>query len=151
MRSPMAEAVLRQLAADARDTTLVVCSAGLRAIRGRPADPRASTVAARMGWRLDEHRAQPLTRALVDEATVIFVMDWRNEAELVARFPDAERKVLLLGAFGPQGAPGAPAIPDPYLGDIETVETCYAQLVPAVRAVAERFGPSRRRSAVATD
>jgi protein-tyrosine phosphatase len=139
MRSPMGEVLLRAAAERSGDSDLVVVSAGLRAAPGCPADPRARAAAHQFGVSLDAHRAQPITRELIDAADVVFVMDWRNEAELIDRFPDAADKVVLLGAFGAPDSREAPVILDPYAEQEEGVAACYRRLRLAVDAVAARM------------
>src|SRR5689334_14366200 len=86
IRSPMCEALLRDIAERAGDTALTIESAGLHATPGKPADPRARTAAANFGLSLESHRASRLVAETVDRADVVFVMDWLNEAQLIARF-----------------------------------------------------------------
>jgi protein-tyrosine-phosphatase len=71
-------------------------------------------------------------------ADVVFAMDYRNEVDVVHRFPWAEGKVVLLGAFA-RGRNVDVAIPDPYTEDEATLVDCYARLVAAVDAVAEQL------------
>lgn len=132
IRSPMGEVLLRKYA----DAPVEVRSAGLAARAGKSADPRAVELAPSFGVRLDAHEAQPLDAALVAWADVILVMDWRNEVELIGRFPDARAKVLMLGAWRAPGA-RARAISDPYTGSLDDVRRCYALLAPAVRRFAD--------------
>jgi low molecular weight protein-tyrosine phosphatase len=132
IRSPMAEALFRRAAAE-RQPSLSVRSAGTRAVAGRPADPRAVTEAAGFDVNLASHRAQPLSKDLVGQADIIAVMDLLNEAEVVAGYPAASSKVVLLGAFdGPTTLAGA-IIPDPYMEDTAQVRQCYRRLVDSTR------------------
>lgn len=135
IRSPMGEALLRRELAALGDTRWRVSSAGVHARAGKPADSRGVRLAPEFGVSLDAHQAQPLTPALIEQATVIFVMDWRNEAELVATYPQAEHKVVLLGAFG-LGTRAQRVITDPYDEDIEAVRRAYREVEAAVRALA---------------
>lgn len=138
IRSPMGEALLRRALEARGGTRWRVASAGVHARAGKRADPRGVTLAPEFGVSLEAHQAQPLTDALIDGSAVIFVMDWRNEAELVARFPRAEAKVVLLGAFG-RAAGASRVITDPYDEDIEAVRRAYREVDAAVRAVAPRL------------
>ena len=68
-----------------------------------------------MGIILDRHRAGRLSEELVNRADLVVVMDFLNEADVIARFPSAASKVRLLGSF--LGENGRPAeIRDPYSG-----------------------------------
>lgn len=113
-------------------------SAGLHARLGKAADPRARAAAPEFGVSLESHRATPLISEAVERADVVFVMDWLNEAQLIARFPGSESKVLLLGAFGRANAHASP-IPDPYSEADAAVTACYRRLDVAIRAVASKI------------
>jgi O-antigen/teichoic acid export membrane protein/protein-tyrosine-phosphatase len=131
LRSPMAAALLRR-----HDRALSVESAGLHAEPGRPADPRARQLAPEFGVTLDEHATRRLTDDMISAADLIVVMDRLNETELLARWPDAMDRVLLLGA----AAGTSPVeIPDPFVGDVATVRRCYRLLHVAVGALAQRL------------
>jgi len=139
LRSPMAAVLFaRDLAAHLRDR-ISVRSAGLHAVPGRQADARGREVAAELGISLEAHRTRLLTAELVESSDAIFVMDYLNEAKLLARFPHAELKVFLLGAFGdPRDA--SLVIPDPYTGSLSDVRQCYETLSHRVHALQEQFG-----------
>jgi protein-tyrosine phosphatase len=107
-------------------------SAGTHAVDGRPADPRGIVVAQLLGVHLDTHRARRLCGEQVAAADLILAMDFVNEAEIVARFPEAGDKVVLLGRFGP----GPVQIPDPFMGDEEAIRGAFQQIILSL----ERFG-----------
>jgi protein-tyrosine phosphatase len=146
IRSPMAEWMLRRRLPDFDLTELVVRSAGLRAAPGRGADPRARAIAPAFGVSLEAHVAQPVTAELVERATLIFVMDHANETELLARFPAADGKVLLLGAFARGSRSARYAIPDPYDGTELDIRGCYERLERAVTALAAGIATSAGRT-----
>lgn len=144
MRSPMAAALLRRrVANDGR--TVAIESAGTNARAGRSAEPRAIAAAVAHGISLDEHGATLVTEEAMRTADVVFAMDYRNETELVHRFPWAEDRIALLGAFALDGCVDA-SIPDPYSQDDATLEECYARLVVAVDAVARQLDGSTERT-----
>jgi protein-tyrosine-phosphatase len=109
-------------------------SAGLFAKEGKAADPRAIE-AARLLYDLDlsSHSASPLTSKHVGEADAIFVMDRRNEAQLLERFPGAAQRVFLLAQFSKSQTHPNLELPDPYTGSLEDVVACC-------RSVAECIG-----------
>ena len=97
LRSPMAAALYRrELASNGRGDEDVF-SAGLIPPGGRPADPRGRRLAPSFGVSLEDHSSQVVTEDLVARADLIVAMDRDNEARLVARFPNAGRKLVLLG------------------------------------------------------
>jgi low molecular weight protein-tyrosine phosphatase len=131
IRSALAAALTRRHGA-ALDVKLDrVQSAGLGARAGREADARAVAAGRGLGVDLADHRAQPLSRALVDGATVIYVMDRMNEAQLLARFPDAAPKLRRLGALAI--TEDGDVIGDPYVLDAEAVAAVAARIDRATR------------------
>lgn len=132
MRSPMAEAMFRKSAAEANLCHLGIRSAGLHAVPGSEAHPRALAASQEVGLSLAQHRAQLLTAELVSQADVIFAMDFRNKAEMLALYPDAGDKILMLSAYG-DGPTRYREIPDPYFGDLEATRHCYAVLQTCIR------------------
>lgn len=139
IRSPMCEALLRDIALRAGDPDLTIESAGLHATPGKPADLRARVAAANFGVSLESHRATRLGAEAVERADVVFVMDWLNEAQLLARFPNSQSKVVLLGSFGRVGSHLPPVVPDPYSEGAEAVTACFERLDVAVHTIARQI------------
>jgi protein-tyrosine phosphatase len=140
MRSPLAAAVCR-LEASRRGLKVIVDSAGLHAVAGRAADPRAARVADSLGVSLNGHTAQPVTPALVAAADLILVMDHANDAELVARFPGAWPKVRLLGVFSGDADGGV--IADPYDADPGVLAASAERIASAVRRLLGLLEPAQ--------
>ena len=138
MRSPMAEAIFRQCTAGTHILVSAV-SAGLHAIPGGAAHPRAVAASSEIGLSLAEHRAQLLSPEMVSEADVIFVMDFQNKAEVLALYPEAREKVLMLSAYA-DGTDRCREIPDPYSGDLETTRRCYALLQTCIHHLSAELG-----------
>jgi protein-tyrosine phosphatase len=138
MRSPMAEAIFRQITAGTHILVSAV-SAGLHAIPGGAAHPRAVAASSEIGLSLVEHRAQLLSPEMVSEADVIFVMDFQNKAEVLALYPEARGKVVMLSAYA-EGAERYREIPDPYFGDLEATRRCYALLQTCIHNLAAELG-----------
>lgn len=121
-------------------------SAGTAAHAGDRADPRGVSAAKEMGILLDEHRAGRLSDELVDRADLIVVMDFLNEADVVARFPAAAGKVRLLGSF--LGQDGRPAeIRDPYSGSQDDVRASFQTIARAIDALAATLSLAGTREA----
>lgn len=134
MRSAVGDALLTHLAESRPD--LRIESAGVAAIPGRPADPRAERFAQSLGLSLESHRSRPISAAMVAKADVILVMDLLNEARLLARYPAAASRVRLLGEFDP--VPGSAEIPDPYLVDESRAHECFARVARCIAQLALR-------------
>ena len=114
-----------------------VMSGGVFAKAGREADRRAVSAGANLGIDLSAHRAQPLTTPLIERASVVYVMDRLNEAELVARFPAAQSKLRRLGAIAPDN--GDDVIADPYVLDAAAVVAVAERIDRATRVLAKEL------------
>ena len=133
MRSPMAEALMKQALTEAGFVQQVdVVSAGLHAVPGREAHPWARAASADFGISLEQHRAKLLTPEMVERADCIFAMDFQNKAELLALYPESRHKIRMLSAYA-EGRSQYREIPDPYLGDIEITRSCYRELQKCIR------------------
>jgi protein-tyrosine-phosphatase/glycosyltransferase involved in cell wall biosynthesis len=139
IRSPMAEAILRQALLERASPGRVVASAGLYAQRGQQADPRARRLARDFGVSLEAHRARPLTPRMMAQADLVVPMDALIEAELRGRFPWAHDKIGPLFTLGADGRRRAIEIHDPYDGTPEEIRSCYARLAASVRLQAEHL------------
>jgi len=133
IRSALAEALTRHHAAAAGVRCDQVVSAGMSARPGREADPRAVAAGRELGVDLAAHRAQPLTGALADRASVIYVMDRLNEAKLLARYPQASSKIRRLGALATTEE--GDVIADPYVLDAAAVAAVAKRIDRATRAI----------------
>jgi len=130
----MSAALLRKSLGDT--SPLSVISAGLFVKSGKTADPRARAAAASFGISLEQHRAQPLTSEITEQADLILVMDFENEAVLLHRFPQAGGKTFLLGAFPSENRALSIEITDPYEGDLNDVQRSFRRLNDHVRGLA---------------
>jgi protein-tyrosine-phosphatase len=133
IRSPMAEALFKQNADKMGLKNFHVRSAGIHAKPCAGADPRSLAVAQEFGVNLNQHRARPITRELIENADAIFVMDSLNEARLLDRYPQSWRKLYPLSSFCKPGQIKNGEISDPYRGDIEDVRRCYHILQACVQ------------------
>jgi tRNA threonylcarbamoyl adenosine modification protein (Sua5/YciO/YrdC/YwlC family) len=110
-RSPLAAAMLRRRLAQRLGCPesaleahgLVVRSAGVEAVEGRPASPSLLRVAKEApGGPLDlsSHRSRRLTEGLVEQATHVFCMERRHLEEVLAFFPLRAKDVRLVDPEG---------------------------------------------------
>jgi L-threonylcarbamoyladenylate synthase len=98
-RSVMAEYLLKKKMADAKRQDVDVVSAGTFAFFGMT--PTRETLKLIQGIGLDasDHRAQRVTAELVDQADLILVMERRHRDDLLRQYPQAEKRIHLLGEF----------------------------------------------------
>ena len=151
-RSPMGEAVLRQLAEQTilgDGTTLaerlVVSSAGTSGWHvGEPMDPRARDALARRGYADRGHRAQSFETRWFDATDLVVCMDRGHQQTLVSlsrgragddRYLD---RLVMLRSFDPR-AGGAVDVPDPYYGDDAEFESCLDLVEAGCRGLASHL------------
>ena len=128
----MCEALFLKNFEVSRPDGVSVISAGLNAAPGRATELRARKVAPEFGVSLENHLAQMVTVEMVEWADVIFVMDFENEAHLLARYPQIFRKVFMLRSYAYRSNRQV-EIPDPYWGDEAEVRACYQILDECIR------------------
>ena len=133
MRSPMCEALMRR--AVASNPQIRVTSAGLHAIPGRIAEPRALLAAMEFGISLENHRARLLSAEMVRETDVIFAMDYQNQVQLLSRYPEARDKIFMLAAYADKPYRSV-EIGDPYYMGEDATRSCYAILNTCIQNLA---------------
>jgi protein-tyrosine-phosphatase/predicted ATP-grasp superfamily ATP-dependent carboligase len=146
IRSAMAEVLLRKyLQGSPGQPAIEVASAGLTDQPQERADSRSRAIAGEFGTSLDHHRPRRLTPDLIDQADLIFVMDYFNAARMLVSFRTARAKVFYLGAFGRERGSRKPEISDPNLGTLADVRSCYRVLDSHVRKLATALGEAQAK------
>jgi protein-tyrosine-phosphatase len=140
-RSPMAEALLRELLRQKNVEGVEVASAGTSAATGEGASEGGYLVGLECGLDMSGHQAQPLTHELVESYDLILCMSEHHLAR--ARMLGAGDKAHLLGEFA--GKPRHEAdVPDPFGGDLEDYRATYrafAEMLPTVIERIQAAGP----------
>lgn len=116
-RSPMAEALLRQMLPAAR-----VSSAGLGALVGRPAEPFAQELMRERGIDISAHRARQITAELVRDSELVLVMESGQVRDLERVSGTARGRTFRLGHWGDF------EIPDPYEQPREAFERALREI-----------------------
>ena len=133
-RSPMAEAVLRQMARERGCESLSVRSAGLSALPGEPAADAARLVVRQHGATLENHASRPLTEDDVAWADRILTMTHSHLERLRASFPEsAAAPKTLLQLLGSDRD-----IADPFSAEPAVYERCLATMLPALEALCDQ-------------
>jgi protein-tyrosine-phosphatase len=80
---------------------------------------------------------------MVNQADVIFAMDYHNQVQLLSRCVGAKKKVFLLSAYA--SADYRPLeILDPYYMDMEGTRRCYSILNTCIQNLARGFSARNR-------
>src|SRR5512138_3898914 len=135
-RSALAEAVARREAIERGLQDVEVTSAGTSAWEGAPASDGALLVALERGLDLSMHRAQQLTRELVQSHDVVLAMGPHHQERAEAL--GGEGRTYLLTAFA-GGQAAARAINDPFGGDLDQYRETLSELQSEIRRVFDRL------------
>jgi protein-tyrosine phosphatase len=128
-RSPMAEAIGRQLIAerigcgeaDIEEHGVIIASTGIAAMTGGRASPQGIEVMAGMGLDISQHCAQPVTEQMVRHADLILTMTRGHREALVAQWPDAASRTEVLRVDGKD-------LSDPIGESVEEYRRCAEQI-----------------------
>ncbi len=136
-RSPMAEAIFNALA-ERGAVPARAESAGLYALPQSPASGEMRVVAKQMGLSLEEHRARPLSRKMLEEASLVLCMT-QGQAEQLGRIcPEQQGKIWALRRC----AGGEGDVSDPFGGSLEVYQRCAEELEPLCAAILKKIADS---------
>jgi protein-tyrosine phosphatase len=136
-RSPLAE-VMAKAALSAEGIVAVVESCGTSALTGQRAEAGARDAAEALGLVLDAHRAQPVTRELVTNATLVVCVTDRHRDHVRQFFPRERAKIVSFDELT-----GLGDIADPYGGDDEDYRALREQLASGMPAIVARIKVAR--------
>ncbi len=128
-RSPMAEALFKAHA----PADVHIASAGIGALVGHAADDTAQQLMQQRGIDISAHTTRQLSRAMVNEADLILVMETRHQQHIHRVHPTTCGKVHLLGKWHKL------EVPDPYQRSREHFTHALALIEQGVDAWAERL------------
>ncbi len=133
-RSPMAEVVCRKLLADELhcltsqlpEKGIEIASAGIAADFGSPASTDAVVLLNQEDVDLSQHRSQPLTEQLLDQADYVFTMTGHHRDVVLHHRADLEEQTFVLGVHGRD-------IPDPIGAGPEVYRQCKEAIVAGIK------------------
>lgn len=137
-RSSMAEALLKFYIAGEPDIAhkFKIISAGTHAATGNPANIQAVRALDEMGIDISAHRAQKLTRELIEKADLILTMESAQEIYVSAIMPQAKNKTHTLMQYAGRKVKD---IADPYGQSEETYRDCATQIKMVVVDIIPRL------------
>ncbi len=138
-RSPMAEALLKHALSGQPEPlkSWKIVSAGVAARGGERVSENSVTALKKVGIDLKGHQSQPLTRQLLNDATVVLCMTESHRAMIQFHFDPAPRHIYLFREFMPRTA--EKEICDPYGGPLAEYEACRDEMVEAIPGLIEFF------------
>ncbi len=139
-RSPLAEAIARKVAIERGLPDVEPSSAGTSAHAGAPASDGALLVGMERNMDLTTHRAQSLTRELVQNSDLILAMG-PHHLERVEALGGGGR-AFLLSEYASHGASVRP-ISDPVGAELEVYRATATELEEEIRRVLDRITAER--------
>jgi len=135
-RSPLAEAIARDLATRRQLTDVTFASAGTSAWDDAPASDGALLVGLERNLDLNSHRARQLTRDIVGDADLILAMGPHHLERIEAL--SGVGKAHLLTGFASHGHDARP-ISDPFGGDLDVYRAAADELTREIGRVFDRL------------
>jgi protein-tyrosine-phosphatase len=139
-RSPLAEALGRDMAGRRGLTDLAFESAGTAAWDGAPASDGALLVGLERNLDLNAHRARQLSRDVVDRADLVLAMGAHHLERIEAL--GGAGKAHLLTAYASRGQ-DTRTITDPFGGDLEAYRNSADEIARLLDAVLIRLAEGR--------
>jgi protein-tyrosine-phosphatase len=135
-RSPMAEALLKQLLAErVPSETVGIRSAGIGTVAGMPASPHAVAAMKERGLDIGHHRSQPVTRELVAESDLVLTMTGYHREAIRHQWPEYAGKVFTLAEYVGR----ADEVPDPFGGSLAEYRCTAESLAELLAAVVQQM------------
>ena len=135
-RSPMAAGILKKMLVDEKVSGISVYSAGTAAMEGMPATELAAKTTAEWGMDISEHRSQPVTDALVEQADLILTMTPEHREEVLLHDVGAAGKIFLLKSFPEPVKPGpAYSVRDPIGGGASDYQRSFLEIEESLRRI----------------
>jgi protein-tyrosine phosphatase len=140
-RSPIAEGIMRKIAAD-RKLNIEFDSAGTSSWHaGEHPDKRAILVAAKHGIDISGLVARPFTREDYKNFDRIYVMDETNLEDVLALASGEEDREKVKLFLDEAGGYFFTSVPDPYYGRDDGFEKVYAMLEEAGKKIFDKIQP----------
>ena len=138
IRSPFAASLVATALGE--DRQVVVASAGVAAVAGRPPHPVALELATLRSVDLHSHAASPVSVESVAASDAIFVMDVPQLVWMRRHFPAARSKTFLLTCLAPDTDL---EVKDPYAGTQAQFQACFDHIARAVQPLISELRESR--------
>jgi protein-tyrosine-phosphatase len=119
-------------------TPLRVVSAGFHNESNRPADPMMVGLAASHGLNIDGWSSRRLTRTMLINSDIVFVMELSHIRRVREEFPEASEKTFLLGMASVDSSRTG-EIEDPYGQERRVYERCLEQIFRCVKIIVKEI------------
>jgi protein-tyrosine-phosphatase len=129
----MAVGILEKILGQELLRSVELDSAGVDAQPGQGASSGALAATREHGIDISDHVSKRLTRALVQKADLILVMQRSHLDRVRELCPSRIEHVMLLAELGDPGKVEGTEIPDPHGGSAEVYRRCFAQIEESLR------------------
>ncbi|HJX22947.1 MAG TPA: low molecular weight protein arginine phosphatase [Candidatus Bathyarchaeia archaeon] len=136
-RSPMAEAILKEMLAERGEGGPEVTSAGTDALMGGRATGLAMETMRDEGIDITGFKSKPVDEMLIRESELVLTMTLKQKEEILSRHPNAKGKVFTLKEFA--GECGELDIEDPYGPDRDRYRMCVREIKDNLRKALPRL------------
>jgi protein-tyrosine-phosphatase len=135
----MAEGILKSILRDKGIGNIRVSSAGIGAMNGMPSTPYAIEAARNWGVDISKHKANMLTRSLIEGADLILAMAPEHVETVLRKDPNAAKKTFLLKAFPAPYSSSQEKVQDPIGGTLGEYNQTYLELDEILRRIINRI------------
>ncbi len=136
-RSPMAEGILKKMAADEGLEYMNVISAGIGTYDGYPVSENSVIAAARDNVDIASLHSTQLVGDLMHEADLIIGLALNHYEKMISLYPEDAHKVFMLRAFPNSDASESLSVADPIGMDLSEYQKTYFE----IKAELERIWP----------
>lgn len=135
-RSPMAEALFRDMVQKEGLEGIEAGSAGIAAWPGQKATRQAERIMAELGLSLADHRTRPIDENLLNQADLILTMTEGHKSAILSEQPSVWNKIHTLKEFAGQEGRD---IPDPFGKSDEEYRHAARQIRQALQAALDKL------------
>lgn len=114
-----------------------VVSAGVAARTGEPASEYSVVALKKVGIDLANHRSQPLTQEMLDQAFIVLCMTESHRAMIQVQAEPVPKNLFLFRQFLPEQADHE--IGDPFGGPLKVYESARDEMVEAIPSLIEHL------------
>lgn len=114
-------------------------SAGIIASNGLPASPNAIKVMEEIDIDISDHKTSPLTRELVDDADIVFVMTQWHKLEVIGLLEKPGKEIYLIKELAPEALDENLDIQDPIGKPAEVYRKCRDEIKECVPGMVKKI------------
>lgn len=142
-RSPMAEALMKEMLSSRKIAGIEVSSCGLRAQEGASAHSELESVLGDAYSYLSNFGSRTINKEIADSADLLLAMENRHVQEINTRFPEAKAKTFTVNGFAGVKGEIKDFIDSNEPDIVDWMQNCYDELSEELPKVVERVTGSK--------